>query len=181
MRNEEIILVNELDEEVGRMGKYEAHLKGLLHRAFSIFVFNSKGELLLQKRADTKYHSGGLWSNTCCGHPRPGEQIMEAAQRRLKEEMGFQMPLKKVLDFTYRTEFENGLTEHEIDHVFMCEYNGLISANLNEVSDYCYKEMAEIKESLLSHPHKYTVWFQLVFPQIEKYRASSYPRLSKQP
>ena len=178
MKNEEVILINKNDEETGSMGKYEAHRQGLLHRAFSVFVFNRKGEMLLQKRADSKYHSGGLWTNSCCGHPRPGEEISEAAQRRLKEEMGFHLPLKKIFDFTYKAEFGNGLTEHEIDHVFVCEYNGLISVNLKEVSDYCYKEIPDIKESLKSHPHKYTVWFQLVFPQIEKWWATSYPVLS---
>lgn len=175
MKNEEVILVNEKDEETGRMEKYTAHQKGLLHRAFSIFIFNSKGEMLLQKRAEKKYHSGGLWTNTCCSHPKPGEEILDSAMRRLKEEMGFQTPLKKIFEFTYRAGFDNGLTEHEFDHVFAGEYNGLITVDQKEISDYCYKEMSDIKESLKSHPDKYAVWFQLAFPQIENWWASSYP------
>ena len=178
MKEEEVILVNERDEETGSMEKFEAHRKGLLHRAFSIFIFNSKGEMLLQKRADTKYHSGGLWSNACCSHPRPGEELLMAAMRRLKEEMGFQIPVKKLFEFTYRTEFQNGLIEHEFDHVFTGEYNGLIAVDKHEISDYCYKEIADIRESLKSHPHKYTVWFQQAFPQVEKWWASSYPILT---
>ena len=169
MKKEEVILVNEKDEEVGRMEKFEAHRKALLHRAFSVFIFNKKGEMLLQKRANSKYHSGGLWSNACCSHPNPGEEIMEAALRRLKEELGFQVPLKKIFEFTYKAEFENGLTEHEFDHVYASEYNGLISPNHKEISDYCYKDIIEIKESLKSHPQKYTVWFHLTFPKIEEW------------
>ena len=171
MKEEEVILVNEKDEEVGRMEKFEAHRKALLHRAFSVFIFNRKGEMLLQKRVDSKYHSGGLWSNACCSHPNPGEEIMDAALRRLKEELGFQVPLKKIFEFTYKAEFENGLSEHEFDHVFASEYNGLISANPEEISDYCYKDIFEIKESLNSHPQKYTVWFHLAFPKIEEWLA----------
>lgn len=168
MKVEEVILVNEKDEEVGRMEKYEAHRKALLHRAFSVFVFNKKGEMLLHKRAESKYHSSGLWTNACCSHPRPGEEIKEAAMRRLKEEMGFQIPLKKIFEFTYRTEFQNGLSEYEFDHVFTGEYNGLITVDRQEISDYCYKDMSDIKDSLQSHPHKYTVWFQLAFPKVEE-------------
>jgi isopentenyl-diphosphate delta-isomerase len=134
--------------------------------------------MLLQKRAESKYHSGGLWTNACCSHPRPGEEIIEAAMRRMKEELGFQIPIKKIFEFTYRTEFQNGLTENEFDHVFTGEYDGLISANKNEISDYCYKNMEDIKDSLQSHPHKYTVWFLLAFPQIEKWWQLSYPSLS---
>jgi len=171
MENEEVILVNENDVTVGAMEKMEAHREAVLHRAFSIFIFNAKGEMLLQQRAINKYHSGGLWTNACCSHPRPGEETIEAAQRRLKEELGFQIPLKKIFDFTYKTEFNNGLTEFEFDHVFVGEYNGNVAANPEEISDFCFKEMKEIKQSLQTHPQKYTVWFQLAFPKIEQWFA----------
>jgi len=166
---DEIILVNEFDEPVGTMEKMEAHRKAVLHRAFSIFIFNTKGEMLLQKRASQKYHSGGLWTNACCSHPRPGEETLDAAIRRLKEEMGFDVPLKKIFDFSYKAEFENGLTEFEFDHVFAGEYNGIIKTNPEEVSDYCYKNITDVKESLQSHPQKYTAWFHLAFPKIEQW------------
>src|SRR4249919_2599143 len=115
--DQEVILVNEQNEAIGTMEKMEAHRKALLHRAFSVFIFNSKGEMLLQQRALNKYHSGGLWTNACCSHPRPGELIEDAATRRLKEELGFETPLKKIFQFTYQASFDNGLTEHEFDHV----------------------------------------------------------------
>src|SRR6186713_1579239 len=118
MENDKVILVSEHDDMVGIMDKMEAHKQGLLHRAFSVFIFNSKGEMLLQQRAFNKYHSGGLWTNACCGHPSPGEQTVAAARRRLMEEMGFTTGLEELFDFTYQHAFENGLTEHEYDHVF---------------------------------------------------------------
>src|SRR5215468_430433 len=117
-RMEQVILVNELDEEIGTMEKLSAHEQGVLHRAISVFIFNEKGEMLLQQRASRKYHSGGLWTNACCSHPHPGEATHAAALRRLKEEMGFETSLKKAFDFVYKTSFDNGLTEHEFDHVF---------------------------------------------------------------
>jgi isopentenyl-diphosphate Delta-isomerase len=168
---EEVILVNEQDEELGFLEKMEAHRKAVLHRAFSVFIFNNKGEMLLQKRASHKYHSGGLWTNACCSHPRPGEKTSDAASRRLNEEMGFQTAIKKIFDFTYKAEFDNGLTEFEFDHVFAGEYDGIIKANPEEVSDYCYKNIEEIEQSLQSHPKKYTAWFHLAFPKIEKWLA----------
>lgn len=170
---EEVILVNEQDEETGSMEKIEAHRRAVLHRAFSVFIFNKNGEMLLQQRAHHKYHSGGLWTNACCSHPRPGEETINAASRRLKEEMGFQVPIKKIFDFTYRAEFDNGLTEFEFDHVFAGEYNGIIHADPDEVSDYCYKDIGTIKQSLQSHPQKYTAWFHLAFPKIEKWLAEN--------
>jgi isopentenyl-diphosphate Delta-isomerase len=166
---EEVILVNEQDEETGIMEKLEAHRKAVLHRAFSVFIFNHKGEMLLQQRSLHKYHSGGLWTNACCSHPRPGEETMAAASRRLNEEMGFQTPIKKIFDFTYKAEFDNGLTEFEFDHVFAGEYNGIITADPEEVSDYCFKDLEAIRQSLKSHPKKYTAWFHLAFPKIEKW------------
>src|SRR5262245_45397537 len=123
MEIQQVILVNELDLATGVMEKMEAHEKGLLHRAFSIFIFNSKGEMLLQQRALGKYHSGGLWSNTCCSHPQPGEDILLSAQNRLQEEMGFTTTLNKIFDFTYKADFGNGLTEYEFDHVFAGQYD----------------------------------------------------------
>jgi isopentenyl-diphosphate Delta-isomerase len=170
MTAQEVILVNERDEAYGTAGKMEAHEKGLLHRAFSIFIFNPKGELLLQQRARHKYHSGGLWTNTCCSHPAPGEDLALAAKRRLKEEMGISAPLTEIFCFTYRAEFENGLVENEIDHVFVGVFNGQVSFDKEEVMDYCYKDIGSIKESMISHPSKYTAWFKIAFPYVEKWR-----------
>ena len=170
---QEVILVNELDEQLGTMEKMEAHQKAILHRAFSVFIFNSKGEMLLQQRAARKYHSGGLWTNACCSHPNPGEDILAAAQRRLKEELGFTTYLKRAFHFTYKTSFENGLTEHEYDHVFTGLYEDLIQPDKDEVSDYCYKTMEEIKNSLEIYPQKYTAWFHIAFPQILKWMNSN--------
>jgi isopentenyl-diphosphate delta-isomerase len=166
---EEVILVNEQDEETGIMEKMQAHREGALHRAFSVFIFNSKGEMLLQQRAMNKYHSGGLWTNACCSHPRPGELIHEAAARRLKEELGFEVPLEKIFHFTYRSSFENGLTEHEFDHVFFGRYEGEINFNKNEVKDFCYRSMDEIESSFLTHPQKFTTWFYIAFPLAKKW------------
>ncbi|HXL56098.1 MAG TPA: isopentenyl-diphosphate Delta-isomerase [Chitinophagaceae bacterium] len=163
---EQVILVNEQGEEIGTMEKMQAHEKAVLHRAISVFIFNEKNEMLLQQRAIKKYHSGGLWTNACCSHPHPGEGTQTAATRRLKEELGFETPLHKVFDFTYKASFDNGLSEHEFDHVFVGKYNGAIHPNINEVQDYCFKSIEEIESSLQSHPHKYTVWFKLAFPRI---------------
>jgi isopentenyl-diphosphate delta-isomerase len=166
---EDVILVNEQDEEIGAMEKMQAHREGILHRAFSVFIFNSKGEMLLQQRALKKYHSGGLWTNACCSHPRPGEETQEAAERRLKEELGFETPLEKIFHFTYRSTFDNGLTEHEFDHVFSGRYDGEVNFNKNEVQDFCYRSMAEIESSFLTHPQKFTAWFNIAFPHVKKW------------
>ncbi|MBV9963122.1 MAG: isopentenyl-diphosphate Delta-isomerase [Parafilimonas sp.] len=167
---EEVILVNERDVETGTMEKIEAHRKGILHRAFSIFIFNNKNEMLLQQRAANKYHSAGLWTNACCSHPKPGEQIEDAALRRLKEELGFQTPLQKVFDFTYKSSFDNGLTEHEFDHVFAGIHNGEVDFNHTEVQDVCYRSIEEIESALELHPHKFTSWFLIAFPIIKKWK-----------
>jgi isopentenyl-diphosphate delta-isomerase len=164
---EEVILVNERDEQVGTMEKMEAHLKGKLHRAFSVFIFNDKGEMLLQQRALSKYHSGGLWTNACCSHPRPGELTELAATRRLGEELGFTTSVDKIFDFRYNATFDNGLIEHEFDHVYIGDYNGRLQPNADEVKDYCYKSLVEIDETIKSHPHKYTAWFCIAFPMIQ--------------
>ncbi|MGZ5247928.1 MAG: isopentenyl-diphosphate Delta-isomerase [Flavitalea sp.] len=161
-----VILVDEHDNHIGEMEKMEAHRKGLLHRAFSVFIFNSKGEMLLQQRARQKYHSGGLWTNACCSHPFPGEAVIDAASRRLFEEMGFLVPIEKIFDFTYRAEFENGLTEHEFDHVFYGIYNDPVEYNRDEVMDYCYRSVEAVREDLERSPEKYTAWFRIVFPRV---------------
>ena len=169
MSIEEVILVNEADEELGTIEKMEAHQKALLHRAFSVFIFNSKGEMLLQRRALGKYHSGGLWTNACCSHPRPGETVEAAATRRTMEELGFQPQLKKVFAFTYRADFENGLTEYEYDHVLMGSFDGEPDPNPDEVSEYRYQRMDDIKADLESNPGLFTEWFKIVFHQVEHY------------
>jgi len=164
-----VILVDEQDNPVGSCEKLAAHKEGLLHRAFSVFIFNSKGEMLLQQRAMGKYHSGGLWTNACCSHPAEGEDVKHAAHRRLKEEMGFDTAVEKVFDFVYKASFDNGLTEYEFDHVFAGRYDGAIHYNREEVMDYCYKGLDEIRVSLSTHPHRYTAWFHLAFPKIEQW------------
>jgi isopentenyl-diphosphate delta-isomerase len=163
---EQVILVNEQDEQVGSMEKMEAHRRGTLHRAFSVFVFNDQNEMLLQQRAKTKYHSGSLWTNACCSHPRPFEQTESAATRRLKEELGFTTPLTKIFDFHYNAAFDNGLTEHEFDHVYVGYYSGIIVPNPAEVQDYCYKSVGEIEGTIQTHPQTYTAWFCIAFPKV---------------
>jgi isopentenyl-diphosphate delta-isomerase len=166
---QEVILVNEKDEPIGTMEKIEAHRKAVLHRAFSVFIFNSKGEMLLQQRALNKYHSAGLWTNACCSHPAPGEATADAAQRRLQEELGFNTPLKKIFEFTYQTAFDNGLIEHEFDHVFAGIYEQRITPNPEEVKDVCYKNLEDIGQSLQTHPQKYTSWFHIAFPRVREW------------
>lgn len=171
-----VILVNEKDEITGTAEKMEAHQKGFLHRAFSIFVFNKNGEMLLQQRAIKKYHSGGLWTNACCSHPQPGEETEASARKRLKEEMGFEIPVSKVFDFIYSAKFDNGLTEHEFDHVFAGEYEGEVSYNSEEVMDISYKSMQEINDLLKSQPEKYTAWFHIAFPKMENWWNQRYKK-----
>ncbi|MEP7278892.1 MAG: isopentenyl-diphosphate Delta-isomerase [Bacteroidota bacterium] len=171
----DIILVNEQDEPVGTMEKMEVHRKALLHRAFSVFIFNNRGEMLLQQRSLKKYHSAGLWTNACCSHPKPGEDTQSAAETRLQHEMGFAADLKKVFEFTYRSAFDNGLTEYEFDHVYAGVYEGPVEPAKEEVNDYCYKSLAAIKESLQTHPSKYTTWFAIAFPLIEKWMEEKAP------
>lgn len=163
---ERVILVTEQDEPIGSMEKMEAHWKGVLHRAFSVFIINDRNEMLLQQRAKTKYHSGGLWTNACCSHPRPDEATDSAAVRRLQEELGFTAPITKIFDFHYNAAFDNGLTEHEYDHVYFGNYTGKIFPNNSEVQDYCYKKLEDIQSTINSHPHKYTAWFCIAFPKV---------------
>lgn len=158
----EVILVNQHDEVIGRMEKLEAHQKGLLHRAFSIFIFNSKNELLLQKRAKGKYHSDDLWTNTCCSHPSPGESIISASNRRLKEEMGMSSELQSAFSFIYNVELDNGLFEHELDHVVIGFGNDDPIINLNEASMFCWKTIDEIIKDIDVNPNNYTSWFKII-------------------
>jgi isopentenyl-diphosphate Delta-isomerase len=164
-----VILVDEQDRECGQEEKMKAHKEGLLHRAFSIFIFNGQGEMLLQQRALNKYHSGGLWTNACCSHPSPGEAIETAALRRLQEEMGFQTEIQKLFDFVYQAGFDNGLTEYEFDHVYAGRYDGEIKFNEEEVMEVCYKTMDEISADLQQAPHRYTAWFQIAFPKVKEW------------
>ena len=166
---EKVILVDKLDNETGKMEKQEAHIKGVLHRAFSVFVFNSKKELLLQKRAKAKYHSAGLWTNTCCSHPRPSELTMDAANRRLKEEMGMSCNLSKQFDFIYKAFLTNGLYEHEYDHVYFGTSNTPPIINLSEVDSYEYKTLECINKEIKNNPETYTEWFKICFIQVVKF------------
>jgi len=160
-----VILIDENDLQIGTMSKLEAHEKALLHRAFSVFIFNSKGEVLMQQRANDKYHSAGLWTNTCCSHPFPGEETIAAANRRLSEEMGMTTDLKFIFKFKYKAQFDNELTEHEIDHVFVGQTDELPTINHSEVASYKYMKIDEIQQDMSSHPERYTVWFQIIFAE----------------
>jgi len=161
----QVILVNEKDEPIGLMGKMEAHEKGLLHRAFSVFVFNSKQEVLLQQRAACKYHSPNLWTNTCCSHPRAGETNQQAGERRLQEEMGLQVPLQEVFSFIYKAPFDNGLTEHEYDHVLIGYSDAQPQINPEEVASWKWLSLEAIKEDILQAPERYTAWFKIIFKE----------------
>jgi isopentenyl-diphosphate delta-isomerase len=162
MSIEMVILVDENDQEIGLMEKQEAHEKALLHRAFSVLVFNDKGEMLLQQRAFEKYHSGGLWTNTCCSHPRQGETTEEAAHRRLQEEMGFDCVLNLHQTFIYKAPFDNGLTEHELDHVYIGQYNEDPHFNALEVNSFQWISLDELNDQLKNKPEKFTVWFKMI-------------------
>ncbi len=165
---EQVILVNEHDEEIGLMEKMEAHEKGELHRAFSIFVFNKEGKMLLQRRALSKYHSAGLWTNTCCSHQRSGETTMDAAHRRLGEEMGFDTELEEKFSFIYKVNFSNGLSEHEYDHVLFGHYDDAPNINPDEVAEYKYVSINEIKEAMELDKSQFTFWFMVAFDQLEQ-------------
>ncbi len=167
MNTEYVILVDEQDQELGVMEKLQAHQQAKLHRAISVFVFNSKNELLLQKRATTKYHSANLWTNTCCSHPKPKEDTLDAAKRRLQEEMGLHCEIKYAFNFTYLTEFENGLSEHEFDHVFFCFSDDVPKPNPEEVAAYKYLSLPEIETQLKESPQQFTAWFKLIFARVK--------------
>ncbi|WP_040210305.1 isopentenyl-diphosphate Delta-isomerase [Clostridium polynesiense] len=163
---EMILLVDENDKEMGYGEKHEVHKKGLFHRAFSIFIFNSKNQLLLQKREKNKYHSPGLWTNTCCSHQRQNEELSDAIHRRLKEEMGFDTELKEAFTFSYNFKFHEELSENEFDHVYIGHYEGDIIPNPQEVEDYKWVDLEELKQDIEKNPDKYTYWFKICFPKV---------------
>jgi len=164
-----VVLVDSQDNEVGIMEKLEAHEKGLLHRAFSIFLFNSKGEMLLQQRALSKYHSPGLWTNACCSHPAPNETTLEAGKRRLQEELGLSTVLVEAFKFEYRATFDNSLTEHELDHVLVGYTDDFPQLNLDEAQDYRWVRWADLLSEMVLYPEKFTVWFKIILTEhIEK-------------
>jgi isopentenyl-diphosphate delta-isomerase len=161
-----VILVDKNDKEIGEAEKLEAHEKGLLHRAFSIFIFNDKKELMLQKRAKSKYHCGNLWTNTVCSHPAPGESLQEATHRRLKEEMGFDCDLEELFSFAYKTTFDNGLTENEIDHVFIGTYNKSPNINFEEADEWKWISFEDLHNDIQKNPQDYTFWFKKVYEKV---------------
>ena len=163
---EQVILVDSDDREVGVMEKMEAHKQAILHRAFSVFLFNSQGKMLLQQRALTKYHSAGLWTNACCSHPRPQETLEKAVARRLVEEMGIETTVSKAFDFIYKAELPDELTEYEFDHVFVGIYDADVHPNHLEVANFVYQSIDEVSANLQSYPEKYTVWFKIAFPKV---------------
>lgn len=162
----EVILVDEQDRELGALEKMEAHQKALLHRAISVFITNTKGEWLLQQRTFDKYHSKGLWTNTCCSHPMPGELSVDAAHRRLIEEMGLKAGLQEIFSFTYIQELENGLTEHEYDHVFVGVTDDIPEPHPDEVMDFKYISYSDLKKDIVQNPQNYTVWFRLIYERV---------------
>lgn len=169
MKEEQVILVNANDEPIGLMNKLEAHEKAVLHRAFSVFVLNDKNEVMLQQRAHHKYHSPLLWTNTCCSHQRAGETNIQAGKRRLEEEMGFVTELKELFHFIYKAPFDNGLTEHELDHVMIGYYNGEPAINPEEVEGWKWMDIEAIREDMKNHPEIYTVWFKIIFDEFYHY------------
>lgn len=168
----EIILVDKNDKQIGIGEKMQVHKEGLLHRAFSVFIFNNKNELLLQKRAKSKYHCGGLWTNTCCSHPKPNEDTTSAAHARLVEEMGFDCPIKEIFSFMYKAKFNNNLYEHEFDHVFFGNYDKNPIPKKLEVEDWKWIDLNTLKKDLQINPDNYTFWFKecvgKVFSFLEK-------------
>ncbi|HBC05689.1 MAG TPA: isopentenyl-diphosphate Delta-isomerase [Aequorivita sp.] len=163
MEEERVILVNVKDEKIGLMPKQEAHEKGVLHRAFSVFIFNKNNELMLQQRALHKYHSPGLWTNTCCSHQRDGESSLEAGKRRLFEEMGFTTDLKETTSFIYKAPFDNGLTEHELDHILVGNFEEAPNINKEEVASWKWMDLEEVKKDIEINPKIYTAWFKIIF------------------
>jgi isopentenyl-diphosphate Delta-isomerase len=167
MQKKELILVDKNDVEIGTMEKLEAHQKGLLHRAFSVVIFNSNNQMLIHKRAENKYHSSSLWTNACCSHPQPKENTKEAAIRRLKEEMGIECPLSYSHHFIYRKEFENQLVEHELDHVYLGVFDGNPSPNPEEVCDHKWIGVEELRSDIYANPEKYTFWFKQIMENLK--------------
>jgi len=169
MTEEQVILVNEKDEPIGLMPKLEAHEKAALHRAFSVFILNSKNEIMLQQRAAQKYHSPLLWTNTTCSHQRAGESNLEAGNRRLMEEMGFNAELKELFSFIYKAPFDNGLTEHELDHVMIGYYDGEPQINREEAESWKWMGVDDVKQDMQQNPGNYTVWFRIIFDKFYHY------------
>lgn len=167
--DEFVVLVDEKDQEKGLMEKQQAHVEGVLHRAFSVFIFNNDHQLMLQQRALSKYHSPGLWTNTCCSHPREGELPEAAAHRRLMEEMGFDCPVEKAFDFVYKADVGGGLIEHEFDHVFIGKFDNEPVINRGEVHSWEFRTMDEIREDMKNHPERYTVWFKIAFDEVDQH------------
>ena len=165
MTEENVILVNENDEQIGLMAKLEAHEKAVLHRAFSVFVLNNKNEIMLQQRAQLKYHSPLLWTNTCCSHQREGESNIQAGSRRLYEEMGFKTDLKELFHFIYKAPFDNGLTEHELDHVMIGYYDDEPTINPEEVESWKWMKIEDVKNDMEQQANLYTVWFKIIFDE----------------
>ena len=163
---EQVILVDENDRQIGLMEKQAAHVNPHLHRAFSIFIFNSKGELLMQQRALSKYHSPGLWTNTCCSHPRDGETLTEATSRRLMEEMGMTCEMHEVYTFIYKAPVGQGLTEHEFDHVWIGRSDETPQINREEVESWKYVSLSDLKVNIQLHPDLYTEWFKITFEEM---------------
>ncbi|WP_458627384.1 isopentenyl-diphosphate Delta-isomerase [Winogradskyella sp. PC D3.3] len=169
MIEEQVILVDENDNKIGLMPKLEAHEKALLHRAFSVFVFNDKNELMLQQRAMHKYHTPGLWTNTCCSHQRDGETNIEAGKRRLQEEMGFVTELQEKTAFIYKAPFDNGLTEHEYDHIMVGYFNGSPHINEDEVASWKWMSLDAVKVDIAENPQRYTAWFKIIFEKFYEF------------
>jgi isopentenyl-diphosphate delta-isomerase len=165
---EYVILVDEQDNEIGTMEKMQAHEEAKLHRAFSVFVFNDAGEVMIHRRALHKYHSGGLWTNACCSHPRKGETVLEAAHRRLMEEMGFDCELEQQFSFIYKAELDNELTEHELDHVVFGKFNGLPNINPDEVADWKFLKWDDLKTDVANRPEHYTAWFKIALEEVDR-------------
>ena len=169
MTEEQVILVDENDNPIGLMPKMEAHEKALLHRAFSVFVFNDNNELMIQQRAMHKYHSPGLWTNTCCSHQREGESNIEAGMRRLQEEMGFVTDLEETTSFIYKAPFDNGLTEHEYDHILIGYFNDKPNTNEDEVAAWKWMTLDDVKEDIKNQPELYTAWFKIIFEKFYEF------------
>lgn len=169
MKEEQVVLVDEKNKALGLMPKLEAHEKGILHRAFSVFIFNDRNQLMLQQRAAHKYHSPLLWTNTCCSHQREGESNLVAGKRRLFEEMGFSVELKEVFSFVYKAPFDNGLIEHELDFVLLGYFNGEPNINKDEVEDWKWMSLEEVKKDIEQCPQLYTVWFKIIFQEFYSY------------
>jgi isopentenyl-diphosphate delta-isomerase len=166
MDQEFVILVNERDEEIGAMEKMQAHVSGRLHRALSVFIYNNEGKWLLHKRAEHKYHSAGLWTNTCCSHPRQGESTLKAAHRRLQEEMGMSCTLEHRFSFIYKAALDHELTEHELDHVFVGYSSDMPMPNKDEVSDWRFVTSAELRVEVERTPEAFTEWFKIIYPKL---------------